>query len=134
MKIDGQCHCGRVTYRAEVDPEAVYICHCTDCQAISGSPYRWGVQVPEANFELLTGTLKTYAKIAASGQTNHQRFCADCASPIYSTLPGVQPAIFNLRLGTARQRGQLQPNRQLWCRSAQAWAVDDGDAVRLDQQ
>ena len=22
MKIDGQCHCGRVTYQAEIDPAA----------------------------------------------------------------------------------------------------------------
>jgi hypothetical protein len=83
---------------------------------------------------LLTGTLKTYAKAAASGRTNHQRFCANCASPIYSTLPGVQPVIFNLRLGTARQRDQLRPKRQLWCLSAQEWAVADSSKVRLDQQ
>ena len=40
MQIDGQCHCGRVTYRADIDPERVSICHCTDCQALTGSPYR----------------------------------------------------------------------------------------------
>jgi hypothetical protein len=40
MHIDGQCHCGRVTYQAEIDPERVSICHCTDCQALTGSPYR----------------------------------------------------------------------------------------------
>ena len=40
MKIDGQCHCGMVSYEAEIDPELVSICHCTDCQALTGSPYR----------------------------------------------------------------------------------------------
>ena len=40
MRIDGQCHCGAVTYQAEIDPERVSICHCTDCQALTGSPYR----------------------------------------------------------------------------------------------
>ncbi|CCV10081.1 hypothetical protein MESS4_120202 [Mesorhizobium sp. STM 4661] len=26
MKVDGGCHCGAITYEAEVDPEKVSIC------------------------------------------------------------------------------------------------------------
>ena len=33
MHIDGGCHCGNITYEADIDPEAVSICHCADCQA-----------------------------------------------------------------------------------------------------
>jgi hypothetical protein len=40
MKIDGRCHCGYITYQAEIDPEKVMICHCTDCQTLSGSAFR----------------------------------------------------------------------------------------------
>jgi hypothetical protein len=40
LKIDGGCHCGLITYEAEVDPEHVEICHCTDCQSLSGSAFR----------------------------------------------------------------------------------------------
>jgi hypothetical protein len=29
MKIDGRCHCGEITFEAEVDPDALNICHCT---------------------------------------------------------------------------------------------------------
>ena len=43
MKIDGTCHCGNITYQAEIDPEQVYICHCTDCQSICGTAFRWGI-------------------------------------------------------------------------------------------
>jgi hypothetical protein len=38
MKIDGGCHCGTVTYRADIDPGQVSVCHCTDCQTLTGSP------------------------------------------------------------------------------------------------
>src|SRR5262245_4627881 len=37
MKVDGRCHCGYITYEAEIDPEKVMICHCTDCQTLTGS-------------------------------------------------------------------------------------------------
>jgi hypothetical protein len=36
MEIDGQCHCGQVTYRADIEPEKVSVCHCTDCQSLTG--------------------------------------------------------------------------------------------------
>jgi hypothetical protein len=39
MKIDGSCHCGRVTFTADVNPNKVNLCHC-DCQALSGTPFR----------------------------------------------------------------------------------------------
>jgi hypothetical protein len=128
MKIDGNCHCGKITYRAEIDPERVYICHCTDCQSITGSAFRWAVPVPEADFELLTGEPRTYVKRADSGATSHQLFCPDCASPLYSTSLGEGPKWFNLRLGTARQRSELRPASQCWHRSAQAW-VNDVEAI-----
>ena len=28
------------TFKAEVDPDGAYVCHCADCQSISGSPFR----------------------------------------------------------------------------------------------
>jgi hypothetical protein len=31
MKIDGHCHCGQITFEADVDANALTICHCTDC-------------------------------------------------------------------------------------------------------
>ena len=46
MKIQGGCHCGYITYEAEIDPEKVSICHCTDRQSGSGSAYRtYGLRV-----------------------------------------------------------------------------------------
>ena len=40
MKIDGACHCGAVRFTAEIEPERVMVCHCTDCQVLSGAPFR----------------------------------------------------------------------------------------------
>src|SRR5947209_11690924 len=60
MKIDGGCHCGEITFEAEVDPNALYICHCTDCQTLSGSAFRANILAPAEHFVLLSGTPKTY--------------------------------------------------------------------------
>ena len=134
MKVDGSCHCGQITFEAEVDPDKVYVCHCTDCQSISGSPFRWAASIPKEDFRLLGGELKTYVKYAESGAENHQRFCGDCASPIYSTSDRNDWATCNLRIGLVRQRAELQPKRQLWQRSAQAWVAGLGEVEALEKQ
>ena len=53
MQIEGGCHCGQIRYRAEVDPKTVTLCHCSDCQALSGAAFRTIVPAPSAGFELL---------------------------------------------------------------------------------
>jgi hypothetical protein len=50
MKIDGGCHCGYITFEAEADPEKTTICHCTDCQHLSGSAFRTVVRVAGDTF------------------------------------------------------------------------------------
>jgi hypothetical protein len=67
MKVEGRCHCGELTFEAEIDPEAVRICHCTDCQTITGAAYRVNVTATAENFRLRTGHPKIYTRIAESG-------------------------------------------------------------------
>ena len=124
MKIDGGCHCGAITFEAEVDPEKVGLCNCTDCQVFSGSAFRVGVPAPDSDFTLLTGELKTYVKTAESGGRRAQVFCPECGTHIYSTSIEDGPKVYRIRTSTARQRDLLPPKRQGWMRSAQAWLAD----------
>ena len=124
MRIDGRCHCGFITYEAEIDPEKVILCHCTDCQTLSGSAFRTVALTREGGFRLLSGELKTYVKTGNSGSKRPQTFCPECGSPIYSTSEGDGPEIYSIRVGTSRQRDQLVPRAQIWCRSAQPWLAE----------
>ncbi|MCH7929521.1 MAG: GFA family protein [Proteobacteria bacterium] len=134
MKIDGGCHCGAITYEAEIDPEKVGICHCTDCQTLSGSAFRTILVVPEDDFRLLSGEPKTYVKIGDSGEKRAQTFCPECGSPIYATSVGDGPKFINIRLGTARQRDELPPKFQYWFRSAQRWLTDLDSVPKFEKQ
>ena len=123
MKIEGSCHCGYITFSGEADPEKVSICHCTDCQTGTGSVFRTNIPVPGASFTMLSGEPTIYVKTTAdSGNPRAQAFCPKCGTPIYSTTPGDAPkASYMVRVGTLRQRDQLKPKVQNWCRSAQPW-------------
>jgi len=124
MRIDGGCHCGLISYEAQIEPEKVGVCHCTDCQALSGSAFTVFVPVPKAAFRLRDEP-KIYVKTAASGNRRAQAFCPQCGSRIYASAEK-DPRVFNLRVGTVRQRSALAPKTQLWCRSALPWVMNLG--------
>ncbi len=124
MKIDGSCLCGHITYEAEVDPSNVGVCHCTDCQVLSGSAFRVGVPLPEENFTLLSGEPKTYVKTAESGNKRAQVFCPECGSALYSTSVDEGPKIIRLRVTGSNQRHEFTPTSQGWFRSAHKWVTD----------
>ena len=124
MRIDGACHCGEIRYEAEVDPEKVALCNCTDCQKLSGSAFRVNVFVDEDDLEFLSGEPVEYAKTGESGNKRVQAFCGTCGSGLYATSAGEGPRVYGLRVGTSRQRDQLVPKRQAWLRSRLDWLSD----------
>lgn len=126
MKIDGQCQCGAIRFEAEVDPDKVTICHCTDCQHFSGSPWRASVPAPADSFRILSGNPAEYIKTAESGAKRLQAFCGVCGSSIYSASP-TKSGVYGIRLGGVTQRALLSPKKQIWTRSALPWAADIHD-------
>jgi hypothetical protein len=133
MRVEGRCHCGDITYEAEIDPAKVGICYCTDCQTLSSSAFATFVPVPKEAFRLRTGKPKTYVKTAESGARWAQVFCPECGTRIYAAAAS-DPQIFSVRVGTLRQRAELPPRAQLWCRSALPWVMDLGSIRQLSTQ
>ena len=122
MEISGQCHCGAISFRARVDPEKTLACHCTDCQAFSGAPYRVVLPVPLADVAM-TGSPKAYVKTADSGSRRAQAFCPECGTQLYA-CDADNPSVLNLRLGCVNERDRLPPKVQIWARSAMPWLHD----------
>jgi hypothetical protein len=111
--------CGKITYEAEIDPDAVSVCHCTDCQQIFGSVFR--VNVPAAaNRFTLCGELKSYIKTADRGKLRRHTFCGDCGAAICSCAVE-NPESYALRVGAITHGVRLVPHRQRWRRSPLAW-------------
>ncbi|MBB4009534.1 GFA family protein [Allorhizobium taibaishanense] len=121
MHIDGQCHCGHVTYKAEIDPENVGICHCTDCQRLSGSPFRVTVSAPRDKLQFTGNPPQSYTKHGDNGRIRYQFFCSKCGSQLLTTGDGEDAGVWGIRWGSINQRDKLVPNHQIWRRSAVHW-------------
>ena len=133
MIVHGRCHCGAVAYEADVDPARASICHCIDCQTLSGAAFRASVPARVEDFRLLKGAPKTYVKTAESGNRRIQAFCGDCGSPLYSA-DAIGAKTYTLRIGVMAERASLPPQRQIWCESALPWTRDFLDVPGTPKQ
>lgn len=121
MRVTGSCHCGEVRYEAEVDPPTVGICHCTDCQRLTGSAYRVTAAARPESFRLLAGEAKRYRKMGDSGRPSDQYFCGTCGSPLWRESADGE---ISLRLGCIDQRSALSPTHQSYRKSALPFVFD----------
>jgi hypothetical protein len=119
MQVHGSCHCGLVSFTAEIDPARVMVCHCSDCQTLSGAPFRAAVGAAYSTL-VVHGQTKSYVKVAESGNRRAQVFCPECATPLWATAPE-NPTSVMLRVGCLKERAELHPAVQIWVQSAQPW-------------
>lgn len=127
MKVTGRCRCGEIAFEAEVDPNAAHICHCRDCQTLTGSAFRVALQVPPGKFRLLKGDPKIYIKVADNGSHRGHAFCGACGSPVYR-FPTDNNPTYSLRVGSLSQRAELgAPQRHYWVKRRLPWVTHLGD-------
>jgi len=60
---------------------------------------------------------------AESGNQRAHGFCPECGTPLFATTVD-HPDSHGIRVGTIRQRRELTPTRQGWCRSALDWVMN----------
>jgi hypothetical protein len=133
MHVHGSCHCGLVRYEADVDPARTAICHCVDCQRLTGTAYRVSVPALEGTFRITRGSPSVYVKLGDSGARRAQGFCDTCGSPLYS-CDADNPTVYGLRTGCIAEREALVPQRQKWCRSALAWTRSLDGLARQEKE
>jgi len=131
MRVHGSCHCGAIRFAAQIDPARTSVCHCNDCQKLTGTAFRLSVPAVTGSFQLTQGSPKVYVKVAESGARRAQAFCPECGSPLF-TYDADNPTTYGLRVGVLDERRQLHPTWQKWCASALPWLDDLPSLERAD--
>lgn len=135
MKTEGRCFCGEVRFSVEVDPTKVALCHCTDCQQVSGSAFLYIALVLRESLVFHSGTITSFDKVGDSGNVRCQKFCVTCGTNIGSTPPEDDASPFaSIRVPLLEAREDLPPRVQMWHRSHVEW-LDGIDGIpALDTQ
>jgi len=112
--LEGGCRCGRVRYRASLEPmPKAYACHCLDCQTWSGSAFSVQVLLREDQLEV-TGEPALFELTSADGQRiSRQRACPVCFTRVYNTN-SARPGMAALRAGTLDRSDELILVAHIW--------------------
>jgi hypothetical protein len=124
LPLLGGCLCGAVRYSLSGAPVLVHVCHCHDCQSISGSAYSLTVLVPAAALAF-TGPVETFTRTTARGREVRHTACAHCRAGLTSN-DVARPDFTGLRAGTLDDAGWAVPIAQTFVSSAIPWAVIPG--------
>jgi hypothetical protein len=129
MKIEGGCLCGKVRYSGEAEPIFVGVCHCSACQKGSGTAFNTVMAVPKAGIST-SGKVQTYQGRGDSGKPTYRRFCPECGSPV-AIEAELMPDAVMIPVGTLDDKSGVKPAMQIYCDSAQPWAMLEGGIQRF---
>ena len=134
VDVSGSCHCGAIAYRARIDPDSVQICHCRDCQRLTGTAFRTAVPASPEYFHLVRGEPRIYIKVADSGSRRGHAFCGQCGAPVFRQPTDNNPN-FSLRIGGLDQATELnRPVRQIWTSRRLGWTTELTEIPSFDAQ
>ena len=125
---EGGCACGAIRYRLLEDPLELHICHCTDCQRVSGSAFVMSMATQRKSLEVVRGETTTVEFDTPEGIHRREQRCPACESRLWSQ-PQAFPEIRTLRPGTLDDHGWLRPIAHIWTRSAQPWVEIPSDLL-----
>ena len=76
-QMSGGCACGRVRYKASVEPREAYLCHCRMCQRSTGS-----VSIAFVNAKLDAMSWESEPDWYESSPIARRPFCAQCGTSL----------------------------------------------------
>jgi len=132
----GGCSCGDLRYEVSDSPIAVYACHCTSCQTLTGSAFGVVAIVPARSF-VLNGRARLIPRVLGSGLAVNRKVCAACGVWVCGgSRLDLRPTqdMVAIRAGTFDDTSWIRPTAHYWTKSAQPWITFPNDADLYETQ
>jgi hypothetical protein len=127
----GGCVCGAVRYRLLEDPLELHVCHCPNCQTVSGSAFVMCMPVRTRSLERLQGEPELFSFTSPDGLAKRTRRCPDCGSCIWGEITD---EIVALQAGTLDDTSWLKPIAHIFTSRAQPWVTIPTDVLLFERQ
>lgn len=119
MRVTGGCLCGAVRYEAQGEPMFAGLCHCRDCQRVSGSSHVAILGMPRAGFRA-TGEIRRFTVTGSSGHPTTRCSCPVCGSTLFGE-PGMAPDMIPIYVGGLDDLSLYRPEISIYTRSRPSW-------------
>ena len=125
LPITGGCLCGAIRYEISKPPLGSRTCWCRLCQYLASGSATVNLIVP-ADAVTITGPLKTFDRIADSGNHVTRGFCPECGTQV--TSGSIENGhLLVIRTGTLDDPGLMGPQATIWTDMAPDWAPMNAD-------
>ncbi len=122
ISLSGRCRCGRLRFVLREEPISFYLCHCTDCQAESGSAFGQSMAVRREAIDSVTGPARKHTIEHDEGRRSHVTYCSNCLTILWGYTDEM-PQIRGLNAGSLDASAGFRPYGNMWTQSALPWTV-----------
>ncbi len=128
--LTGGCLCGAVRYEVDGDPLFAVLCHCRDCQRVSGTGHVPVLGVPRSSLKV-SGSTKTFSARGSSGLPSVRHFCPNCGSLLFG-MPESVPDSVSIYVGSLDDPSVFQPATVIFRRDRHAWDIGAAALAEFD--
>jgi len=121
----GHCLCGAVSFSVTAAPVTMGLCHCKDCQRVTGTGHITNARFKRDDISI-SGATTAYAVTAESGNINTRHFCPSCGSRLFSEN-SARPGFMNIAVGTFDDHTWFGPQWVFYKKSQPVWDITTED-------
>lgn len=115
-----KCSCGQLSISLNGEPEHVFICHCRECQLVTGSAFGVSTYWPRTAVAEMTGRSTSYTRSSFSGRSLTNHFCPVCGGRPY-WFAEFLPGHVGVALGCFGQDDLPAPKEEYWTSRKHPW-------------
>jgi hypothetical protein len=116
-----RCCCGSLCLEASGDPAAVVVCHCSECQRRTGSPFGVGAYFERGQVRI-EGPSTVYVRDGQDGRKLRMHFCPTCGTNLFWELD-LLPDRIGVAVGGFVDPSFPAPARSVWEESRHDWVA-----------
>ena len=121
MERNAACACGQLRIRCEGETTKVSVCHCTECQRRTGSPF--GVAAFFESSQVTPfGRALQYARPSDKGSMVTFHFCPECGSAVYWSTARL-PNLIAVALGAFADPAFPAPTQEVYAHLRHSWVA-----------
>lgn len=129
-RFEGGCFCGAVRYRGQRPLDAA-ICHCRDCQRISGAPLLAWVEIDKADLEWTAGSPSYYDYTSDWPTPVRRAFCNQCGTQLTYEREG--SAELDVTVASMDEPESVRPTHHVYTSSQASWLHLDDDMIGYER-
>ena len=129
MTKTAHCSCGALRVEASVDPDAVGVCHCGECQRRTGSVFGV-VAFFKKEHVRAEGPSNIYVRDGQEGRKVRMHFCPTCGTTVFWEAD-LRPDHIGVAVGAFHDPNFPRPTASVWEESKHGWVAFTHDLAHF---